>query len=199
MNLLHIDSSLFHEGSVSRDLSARIVARLQRDDLDVLTAQAVAAQQRLEEIAMALDEALRDEGLEEHVELRREERGLVVSIASDDILFALGSTDLGAVGRSIIQVVSDTLEDFPNPLLVEGHTDDVPLTRPGYTNWNLSTDRAVAVLSRMIERHGLSPDQVGAVGYGEYRPLASNDTAQGRYRNRRVDIVILLQRSGTTS
>jgi chemotaxis protein MotB len=168
----------------------------QRDDLDVLTAQAVAAQQRLEEIAMALDEALRDEGLEEHVELRREERGLVVSIASDDILFALGSTDLGAVGRSIIQVVSDTLEGFPNPLLVEGHTDNVPLNRNGYTNWNLSTDRAVEVLQLMIEEHGLPSDRVGAVGYSEYHPLESNDTAAGRARNRRVDIVVLVSASG---
>jgi chemotaxis protein MotB len=167
-----------------------------RTDLNALTAEAIAAQQRLEDIADALDRALHTEGLEEHVELRREERGLVVSIASDDILFALGSTDLGAVGRSIIEVVSDTLEGFPNPLLVEGHTDNVPLDRNGYTNWNLSTDRAVEVLQLMIEEHGLPSERVGAVGYSEYHPLESNDTAAGRARNRRVDIVVLVTASG---
>jgi len=167
-----------------------------RDVRDGSTEAAEEAQDRLQAIATALDAALADEGLQDHVELRREERGLVVSIASDDILFALGSTDIDTIGRDIIQVVADTLDDFPNPLLVEGHTDNVPLDRNGYTNWNLSTDRAVEVLQLMIEEHDLPSDRVGAVGYGEYHPLESNETAAGRARNRRVDIVVLVSASG---
>jgi chemotaxis protein MotB len=151
------------------------------------------ADQQLDHIAAALDRALTEAGLVELVELRREERGLVVSIASDDVLFALGSTRIDAVGRQVIAVVARTLDGFPNPLLVEGHTDNVPLDRAGYTNWNLSTDRAVAVLSRMIEQHGLPPDRVAASGYGEYHPLESNDTSSGRARNRRVHIVVLVE------
>lgn len=148
---------------------------------------------QLDEIEQTIDEALQEHGLEDFVEQRREERGLVVSVASDDVLFALGSTRIDELGREVIAVVSDTLGDFPNPLMVEGHTDDLPLDRDGYTNWNLSTDRAVAVLQRMIEEHGLPPERVGAVGYSEYHPLASNDTAEGRARNRRVDIVVLIK------
>lgn len=163
-----------------------------QDVLEQLDEQA-AAREQLDEIAAALDGALAEAKLERYVDQRREERGLVVSIASDDILFALGSTHINKVGRQVIKVVSQTLQPFPNPLMVEGHTDNVPLDRGGYTNWNLSTDRAVAVLSLMIESHELPPDRVGAVGYGEYHPLADNKTSRGRSRNRRVDIVVLVE------
>ncbi len=160
-------------------------------------AQAAAEQARnleqLEEVRRALDEALEERDLDQYVEQRIEERGLRVSIASDDILFALGSTTINDLGREVIRTVADTLDDFPNPLMVEGHTDDVPLDRNGYTNWNLSTDRAVAVLSLMIEEHELPPDRVSAAGYGEYRPLEANETAEGRARNRRVDIMVLIE------
>lgn len=147
---------------------------------------------QLEQVRQALLAALTDEQLELFVEMRREERGLVVSIASDDVIFALGSTVINDVGRQVIRVVSETLDGFPNPLFIEGHTDNIPLDRGGYTNWNLSTDRAVAVLELMVEEHDLPPDRVGAVGYGEYHPLESNDNAEGRARNRRVDIVVLV-------
>lgn len=162
--------------------------------IQVVERHAEAADQ-LDEIEESIDEALQEHGLDDLVEQRREERGLVVSIASDDVLFALGSTRIDELGREVIEVVSNTLDGFPNPLMVEGHTDDLPLDRGGYTNWNLSTDRAVAVLQRMIEEHGLPPERVGAVGYGEYHPLASNDTAEGRARNRRVDVVVLVEES----
>jgi chemotaxis protein MotB len=170
--------------------------RTDADERAELLEQAAAraeAEANLDAVAAALTEALEAEGLELLVEQRREERGLVVSIAADDVLFALGSTRISSVGRDVIRVVSETLNGYPNPLQVEGHTDDVPLARSGYTNWNLSTDRAVAVLELMIERHGLPPYQVGAVGFGEYRPLADNAQAAGRQRNRRVDIVVLLE------
>jgi len=151
-----------------------------------------AIEDQLRRVEEALNAAVQKHGLEIHVEIRREERGLVVSIASDDILFALGSTEINEVGQEVIRVVSETLDDFPNPLFIEGHTDDIPIARPDYTNWNLSTDRAVAVLQLMIEEHELPSDRVGAVGYGEYHPLDTNDTPQGRARNRRVDIVVLV-------
>jgi chemotaxis protein MotB len=156
------------------------------------------ATRQLDEVSSALGEALAEVGVEELVQRRREERGLVVSIASDDVLFALGSTEISDVGRTVIAAVADVLDGFPNPLLVEGHTDDLPLRRDDYTNWNLSTDRAVAVLSLLIEDHGLAPDRVGAAGYGEYRPLDDNRTRAGRSRNRRVDIVVLVDPSFST-
>ncbi len=148
---------------------------------------------QLDEVEAAISDAVQEHGLETYVEQRREERGLVVSIASDDVLFALGSTEIDELGEQVIEVVADVLDGFPNPLMVEGHTDDLPINRADYTNWNLSTDRAVAVLQRMIEEHELPADRVGAVGYGEYHPLETNDTDEGRARNRRVDIVVLIE------
>lgn len=154
-------------------------------------AAADAARRDMDEVEAALSRALAAEGLTELVEMRHEERGLVVSIASDDVLFALGSTDISELGMRVIRTVARTLGDFANDVLVEGHTDDLPLRRGAYTNWNLSTDRAVAVLGVMIDRYRFPPDQIGAVGYGEYRPLADNEQRSGRARNRRVDIVVL--------
>jgi chemotaxis protein MotB len=155
-------------------------------------AQRAEAEAQLDELAQVLDEALEAAGVEDLVERRREERGLVVSISSDDVLFALGSTEIDPRGRRVVATIAEALGDFPNPVQVEGHTDDLPIRRSGYTNWNLSTDRAVAVLSLLIERYGLPPDRVGAVGYGEYRPIDDNRTSEGRARNRRVDVVVLL-------
>jgi chemotaxis protein MotB len=168
------------------EVAADIVEALERRD---------AAHDQLDVVAAALTEALQARELDLLVEQRREERGLVVSVASDDVLFSLGSTAISPVGRDVIEVVAETLDGFPNPLLVEGHTDDLPLDRSGYTNWNLSTDRAVAVLQLMIDEHRLPPQRVGAVGYGEHHPLADNDAASGRARNRRVDIVVLIEES----
>lgn len=160
-------------------------------DTTPVDATAAEARRRMDEVEAALARALAAEGLTELVEMRHEERGLVVSIASDDVLFALGSTDISELGMQVIRTVARTLGDFSNDVLVEGHTDDLPLQRRNYTNWNLSTDRAVAVLGVMIDRYRFPPDQIGAVGYGEYRPLADNAQRSGRARNRRVDIVVL--------
>lgn len=168
--------------------------------LDALQAHLVAEVERrarieaqLDEVQQALTTALGIEGVEMHVDQRRTERGLVVSIASDEVLFALGSTVIDARGQTIVATIAEILAGFPNSVQIEGHTDTVPLNRAGYTNWNLSTDRAVAVLSSMVEEYGFAPDRIGAVGYGEYRPVADNDTAEGRALNRRVDVVILLE------
>ncbi|MFA9430918.1 flagellar motor protein MotB [Egicoccus sp. AB-alg2] len=152
-----------------------------------------AREAQLDRIAGRLEEALQDAGLEALVEQRREERGLVVSIATDDVLFALGSTEIDDRGREILGAVATILGDFPNQLMIEGYTDDLPLRRAGYDNWNLSTDRAVAVLRLMVEEHGLPPTKVGAVGYGEHRPLVPNSSPANRSKNRRVDIVVLLE------
>ena len=167
-------------------------AELREDFIEALERRQRAHDQ-LDVVAAALDEALENRELSLFVEMRREERGLVVSISSDDVLFALGSTDIGPLGEEVIATVAETLDGFPNPLMVAGHTDDVPLDRGGYTNWNLSTDRAVAVLQLMIDDHDLPPDRVGAVGYGEHHPLETNASDDGRARNRRVDIVVLIE------
>lgn len=150
------------------------------------------SRRRLEQLSNSLQEALEAAGLDTIVTQRPEERGVVISIATDDVLFELGSTEIDPRGRAIIGSLAGILSEFPNDVMIEGSTDDVPLRRQGYDNWNLSTDRAVAVLKLMAQEHGVPPQKLGAVGYGEFRPLVPNTSSANRAKNRRVDIVVLL-------
>jgi chemotaxis protein MotB len=160
------------------------------DDADTLTLQDL---EQLAEVEAALVEALEASGMADLASFRFDGRGLVMSLATDDVLFATGSTRISSLGQELIATVANPLARFSNDVFVEGHTDDVPFGRQDYTNWNLSTDRAVAVVSLMTSRHSIDPDRLGAAGYAEYRPRAGNDTVEGRAANRRVDILIVAQ------
>lgn len=144
----------------------------------------------LEAIRLEIDASLAEADRADVAEFTIEQRGLIVSIASDDVLFQTGSTVLSDEGRRIIRAVAEPLRPAAVTVMIEGHTDNVPLARDGYTNWNLSTDRAVAVVTMMSAEVGVPSAKLGAAGYGEFRPRASNGDARGRALNRRVDIVI---------
>jgi chemotaxis protein MotB len=148
------------------------------------------AKQQLADVLVELSEVLASAGLDDVASYDVQRRGLVLSIAADDVLFATGSAELSPAGREILRAVAEPLRDIPNDLVIEGHTDDRPLQRPGYTNWNLSTDRAVSVLTMFYAELGIPQERLGAAGYGEHRPRASNADEVGRAANRRVDIVI---------
>ncbi len=148
--------------------------------------------EELEEVREALATALAAAGVETSVRLDLDTRGLVVSIATDEVLFPTGSAEVQPAGREILAVMAPVLASFDNAIRVEGHTDTVPLNRNGYTNWNLSADRALAVLDILLDQ-GLNPRRLSATGYGEYRPIAPNDTPEGRQRNRRVELVIVAE------
>lgn len=153
--------------------------------------------QELEEVRESLLEALEAFGLDPNVSLRLDSRGLVVSIATDDVLFASGSPELSDEGREIIDALAPILGEFDNEVLIEGHTDTVPLDQNGYTNWNLSADRALAVLE-ILEAGDIKPTRLSATGYGEFRPIADNSTDEGKAANRRVELVIVAGAPGTT-
>lgn len=112
-------------------------------------------------------------------------------VLADAVLFDSGSAELKPSARSLLKDVAAQLKDLPNPLTIEGHTDNVPVRKGRYpSNWELSMARAYAVL-RMMEESGVSPARLSAVGYGEHRPSAPNDTPAGRARNRRIEIDIV--------
>jgi chemotaxis protein MotB len=126
------------------------------------------------------------------ISFRQEERGLVVSILSDEVLFSPGSAELRPDGMVVVDAVADALASLPNHVAVEGHTDDVPISTGRFpSNWELSTARAGAVLRYLVERHGIPQARLEAGGYADQRPLEANTTADGRARNRRVDIAVL--------
>lgn len=129
--------------------------------------------------------------LQEAVQLELTERGVVVRFA-DRILFDLGQAELKPEALDILEQLVEVLRDVPNPVRIEGHTDNLPINNERFpSNWELSTARATTVIKQLVEEYGLDPDQFSAAGYGEYRPLVPNDTAENRALNRRVDIVLL--------
>lgn len=142
------------------------------------------------EVRDALAGVIETAGLESSIALNVDARGLVVSIATDDVLFASGSAVINERGRALVAAIAPILVDFDNPIRVEGHTDTVPLNQNGYTNWNLSTDRAVAVLALVVSTNGINPERMSATGYGEHQPIASNSSEDGRRHNRRVVLLI---------
>lgn len=146
------------------------------------------------ELNQELENALAEYREAEQVWLERKEASSVVTV-SDAVLFNSGSVTLSESGRDIIDKIAGVAANYRDRVVrVEGHTDDVgiaPEYRNKYpSNWELSTRRATAVVRRLIDKHGMDPNKLSAVGYGEYRPVADNDTPEGRSKNRRVVIVI---------
>jgi chemotaxis protein MotB len=118
-------------------------------------------------------------------------RGKMTVKMKDKILFSSGSAAIGKDGRSALQAVADALRNVQGKTIrVEGHTDDVPTGKSAFpTNWELSTARALAVV-RFLQQAGVDPSRLAAAGYGEFQPVAANDTPDGRSQNRRIEIVL---------
>jgi chemotaxis protein MotB len=114
----------------------------------------------------------------------------------DHVLFDSGEADLKPDGAAVLQKVGAILAEHPSlKIHVIGHTDNVPIRAAARSrfpsNWELSTARATAAVRFLTEKAGVDPRRLGALGYGEFRPVADNATAEGRARNRRIEIVIL--------
>jgi len=111
---------------------------------------------------------------------------------ANPVLFDLGESELKPFATSVLHQVAVLLKDIPNAVLVEGHTDDRPITGDKFrSNWELSTARAFSVIRYFIEEENIPPTRLSAVGYGEYRPLYPNDTEENRAKNRRIEINII--------
>src|SRR5690606_8183533 len=98
--------------------------------------------------------------------MRREERGLVVTVVTDEVLFTPGSADLAPQGRGVLDLLVPALTQFDNPLAIEGHTDNDPISNGRFpSNWELSTARSTSVLRYLVETHGLPGSRLTAAGY----------------------------------
>ena len=131
--------------------------------------------------------------LESQMRVARNERGVIVTVMTDKMLFARGDASLRPEELSLLNTVSDVLKKpvVQNPVRVEGHTDNLPIHTTQFpSNWELSTTRATTVL-RYFENRGVAPLRLEAAGYADQRPLVKNDTEAKRAQNRRVEIVIL--------
>jgi len=151
---------------------------------------------QLEQDVQSVEDRLQDyvkkNNLEELIRTSHRDRSLVISVASDNLLFARGEAELRPPALAILDKVAGLLQRIPNAITVEGHTCDLPISTQRFpSNWELSAARACSVVRYLAEEKGLDPNRLAATGYGASRPVAPNDSEDGRVRNRRVDLVIL--------
>lgn len=159
---------------------------LQQDKAKVPSADPAA----LVQMASAVKEALQDLIDAGSVRVHESEMWLEIEINAD-ILFPSGVAQVTAKSAPILDRLASILAPFPNAVRVEGHTDTRPIRTAIFpSNWELSAARAANVVQRFT-RAGVDPLRMEVTGLGEYHPVASNDTAEGRDRNRRVTIVVL--------
>lgn len=117
-------------------------------------------------------------------------QGIRIDI-SDNVLFSQGSAELSAESEALLQQIADVLRSNNYPLQVEGHTDNVPIHNAQFfSNWELSAVRASSMV-RTLAKHGIAESRLSASGFGASRPLADNETEEGRARNRRVSMTLL--------
>lgn len=144
-----------------------------------------------------LKDALRKEIQLREVALHRESEGLVVSLREFGF-FDSGSARIKPESRAALDRIASILAIRTYKLRIEGHTDNIPIhTSQIASNWELSTARATEIVRMLILEQHFPPERLSAAGYAEYHPIASNQTAQGRAQNRRVDIVILTEHHET--
>jgi len=144
---------------------------------------------QFEEIKRDLKKKLRGQ----KVGLELEERGLVITLA-DNILFDSGKAEIKEDARPMLDKICKVIKNkaADKNIGIEGHTDNVPIKHSGWkSNRELSTARANNVYHYLIDNGGIAPAKLTTMGYGEFRPVSSNDTEVGRAKNRRVEIVIL--------
>ena len=159
--------------------------------IEELTAQL----NELDQTKKLLEERLSTEIKDKQVRLQMMEKGLVITVVGD-LLFDSGKAKIRTEAYPLLGKIAKVLEEnVPrNNVGIEGYTDDRPIKYSGWkSNWELSSARALSVLHYLVNEKGISPDRLQATGYGEYHPVASNDTKDGRQLNRRVEIVILPQ------
>ena len=144
----------------------------------------------LKRMADAVDQALGDLIERKLVTVRRSPLWLEIEIRTD-ILFPSGVADLSTDARPVLAQLAAILKPFPNPIRIEGHTDDRPIRTATFpSNWQLSAGRAASVVALFMQ-DGVDPVRMSVAGFGEYHPAADNATSEGRNRNRRVLIVVL--------
>ena len=138
-----------------------------------------------------IETKLEELGFSDNIRATLDRRGLIIRV-SESAFFDLGSADLRTEAVDILDLIAEFLLRIPNHIRIEGHTDNLPIKTSKYpSNWELSVNRATICVRYLIVKHKFPPARISALGYGEYRPIAGNETPDSRIKNRRVDIIVL--------
>lgn len=144
----------------------------------------------LQEIQQKVNELIVEENLQDEVDVRPSYRGVKV-VSRGDITFESGKADLTSKIKPFLMKLAKIIREAPFPVAVEGHTDNVPIQSKKYpSNWELSSARASETVRFFIDL-GVPKDRLRAIGFADTRPVDTNDTDEGRARNRRVEIIFL--------
>ena len=171
---------------VNIDPEAKAVAQIRAAQIGDL--------QNLENLKRRLDKWTASHGLKKKVETTIDERGLVVRVLTDDLLFDSGKAVLKPTAQPILGTVATFIRNtqkVSNDIRVEGNTDNIPISNSAFhSNWELSAARATAVLESLMH-NGIAAHRLSATAYADQRPLTTNASSKGRSENRRVELVVL--------
>ena len=143
-------------------------------------------------VRQMVKQSLELNGTVDGLSVSMDERGVTIHI-QDNVLFRSGEAELKPASLHLLDSIAHVLRRIPNDIRIEGHTDNVPIASDRFpSNWHLSVHRAMSTGYYFIKEFGIDPEKVAVVGYGDRRPVTANDTEEGRARNRRVDIIILI-------
>ncbi|HSE09791.1 MAG TPA: flagellar motor protein MotB [Nocardioidaceae bacterium] len=170
----------------------QVSQRTPESDLADRYAKAVAEVNRLDGLRRRIDRALEKHGLREDVRMKIDSRGLTISLVSRHIVFDPNVADLTPRGRRVLDVISPILDEIPDQLDIDGHTNQEKV-KPKYyaTDWDLSSARAVTVLRYLNERRGIDGSRLSAVAFGNEKPLIDPADPRAKVLNKRVDVVVV--------
>jgi chemotaxis protein MotB len=190
-NRFSVEVQQVKTSQVSQAIAQR-VAEHEQAQASVQRAEAEAEVDRLSELIKRLYAALKKHHLEDDVQTSIDDRGLVVSLVSRHVVFEPNLATLTARGQQIVDTLAPVLKDLPDPLQIDGHTNQVKV-KPKYypTDWELSAARAVTVLRHLIEADGLPANRLTASAFGHTKPLVDPSKPGSQEVNKRVDIVVL--------
>ncbi|WP_078413848.1 flagellar motor protein MotB [Priestia abyssalis] len=146
----------------------------------------------LQELQQKVNEYIKSRDLTGQLKTSLTDEGLLITIL-DNVLFDSGVAEVRPANRQLAKEISQLLVmETPKNVIISGHTDNIPIRNQYFeSNWDLSVMRAVNFMKALLENQKLDPALFSAKGYGEYKPIASNSTEQGRLKNRRVEILIV--------
>lgn len=144
-----------------------------------------------DKLSSELSKLIAESDYSRSIQIEETERGITVHIL-EDLLFQPGQATLTENSKNVLKKIAQVIKLFPNDIRIEGHSDNTPINTARYpSNWHLASARAVETAFYLIDKEGLDPDKTSSVSYGEYKPRDTNETPEGRAKNRRVDLVIL--------
>jgi chemotaxis protein MotB len=191
--VIELDGSI-----VGKSLSAptpdtpRVVSEIPKADTpEVDSKETDSKEEKAEALEETLGKVLDNMGLQDKVGLERQD-GEVIMRFPNELAFPSGSSGMTEEFAAILNRVAPVLNQTKGEVFVAGHTDNIPVSSssPYISNWDLSAARATSVLHFLIDQNGTDPSRMVIQGYGDSRPLATNDTPEGRATNRRVEITI---------